>query len=237
LNGIAPDLIGREQCLDFLRNRTFRQTMLIRDGPPLDRKVSPGRVKTLWIAAALRADAGTVDLRSDKAVSFTLLDGRGIEARLPIAKAAFKILAERWPVATAFADLYTGASQRLGPGAHADAAQRDVLAAEIMRCFVGGAVELHCCPSPFAVEPGERPTACILARLQATRGGEVTNRRHELMPLDESAQALLARLDGTRSRNEIAALLWPDAPESERVARLTEALAALGTRALLVPAV
>lgn len=91
LNRIATDLLGREQVLDFLRNRTFRQTMLIRDGPPLDRKVSPERVKSLWIAAPLRPSNPPSGVHSDKPQGFSLPDGRILEAHTPISKAALSL--------------------------------------------------------------------------------------------------------------------------------------------------
>ena len=46
--------------------------------------------------------------------------------------------------------------------------------------------------------------------------------------------ALLPLLDGTRTREQIAASRWPALPETERLAALDAALALLGRQALLV---
>jgi hypothetical protein len=58
---------------------------------------------------------------------------------------------------------------------------------------------------PCAVEPGERPTASRLARLQLERRNVVTNYKHvDLNLVDDDIRALIRHLDGTRDR---AALL------------------------------
>ena len=44
---IAPDVVHQEQYMDFLRNRTFRQTLLVHDSVALTRNMSPQRVERL----------------------------------------------------------------------------------------------------------------------------------------------------------------------------------------------
>ena len=52
---------------------------------------------------------------------------------------------------------------------------------------------------------GERPVACPLARAQARRGGVVTNRLHQEVLFPEAVvRWVLGRLDGTRTRTELA---------------------------------
>ena len=234
LNRIAPDLLRREQTLDFLRNRTFRQTMLIHDGPPLDRKVSPERVTSLWIGAPLQASHPNANPGSDEVLEFLLPDGRSLEAQSPISKAAFLVLGERWPLAISFAELFGEASRRFQSSARGGVDQRELLASELMRCFANDVVELHCGPSPFVLVSGQRPGACALARLQASSGVQATNRRHELIALDEEARALLPLMDGTRTCEEIAAMRWPALHVAARLERVTNAIAAIGRQALLV---
>src|SRR5262249_60395578 len=45
---IAPDVIRQEQFLDFLTNRTFRQTLLVHAELTIDRVITAERVKDLW---------------------------------------------------------------------------------------------------------------------------------------------------------------------------------------------
>jgi methyltransferase-like protein len=234
LDRIAPDFLRREQLLDFLRSRSFRHSLLVPEGAALDRKVRPERVMALRVAAQLRAAGTPVDVHSGRPVAFSLPDGRGVEAAFPICKSALTILADRWPLAMTFQELYATAANRLSARPGDDAGQRALLASEIMRLFVADAVELHSTPSPFAVEAGPRPVASPLARLQAARDVRATNLRHELVALDDSTRALLPLLDGTRTREEIAALHWPGLGAGKRMGRVMTALTSIGRQAFLV---
>lgn len=73
LGRIAPGLMRREQFLDFLKSRSFRQSLLTREGAALDRKLSPARIMSLRIAAPLQRDDPVADLGSDRAETFPAL--------------------------------------------------------------------------------------------------------------------------------------------------------------------
>ena len=57
LSRVAPDLLQREQFLDFLRNQMFRQTLLVREATTLNRTLSPERVLGLYVATKATARA------------------------------------------------------------------------------------------------------------------------------------------------------------------------------------
>jgi hypothetical protein len=59
-----------------------------------------------------------------------------------------------------------------------------------------------------AEEPGERPCANALARLQAsTPGWVVSGARHVAMDMDAPGRVLLGLLDGSRTHNELVAVM------------------------------
>lgn len=234
LNRIAPGLIRREQFLDFLKSRSFRQSLLIRAGAALDRKLSPARVMALRVAAPVQHDQTPVDLASDRPETFRFGDGRSIEASNRIVKSALAILAAQWPLAITFDRLHKQAAAALGSGEHQTSAERDLLAAEILGLHLGGAAELHRAVPPFVLSAGPRPEASAIARRDAPRGAASANLRHEPIVLRDGERALLPMIDGTRTRAEIAASHWPALPEPERLAALDAALASLGGQALLV---
>jgi hypothetical protein len=64
-------------------------------------------------------------------------------------------------------------------------------------------VELHACPPRFVSDVSERPVASPLAQLQAEAGGQVTNLRHETVPLSDLERQLVRLLDGTRDRSAL----------------------------------
>lgn len=234
LNRIAPGLMRREQFLDFLRSRSFRHSLLIRQGAALDRKLSPARVMALRVAAPVQRDVAPIDLASDRAETFRLADGRSLEASPRIVKSALAILAAHWPLPIPFDELHEKAATQLGAGARDPLAERQLLAAEFLRLHLGGAAELHRAAPPFVLAAGPLPEASALARRDATRSAASANLRHESIALQESDRALLPLLDGTRTRADIAAAHWPALSETERLTRVDAALASLGRHALLV---
>ena len=237
LDRIAPSLVRREQFLDFLSSRSFRHSLLIREGAVLERKLTPASIMTLRIAAPVAADGVPADTTLDRPQAFRLIDGRKLDASPPIVKSALTILAERWPLPIAFDDLHERTLARLGSASRDATADRALLAAELLRLYAAGAAELHRGVPRFVLTPGECPQAFSPARRDAQRGaGQIVsaNLRHEPTALDDGECALLPLLDGARSRAGIAALRWPALPEAERRANLDHALAALGRRALLV---
>jgi hypothetical protein len=144
------------------------------------------------------------------------------------------VLRANWPIALAFDDLYAKALALLpAEGAAADD-ERTRLASELLKCYGAGVVELHSTPSPFVIDAGERPTGSPVTRLQLQRGLLATSLRHEHGTFNEDTRRLFLLLDGTRTRREIAAALWPGAPEDDSMRELEAALAHLGRLALLV---
>jgi hypothetical protein len=222
----------REQFLDFLKSRSFRQSLLIRAGAALDRKLSAARVMALRVAAPVQRNEAPVDLASDRAETFRFADGRSVEASARIVKSALTILAAQWPFAIPFDQLHQEAAAKIG--AHDTSAERDVLAAETLRLHLGGLAELHRAAPPFVLASGPRPEVGAIVRRAAPRGAASANLRHEPIVLRDDERALLPLLDGTRTREQIAASRWPALPEAERLAALDAALALLGRQALLV---
>ncbi|MEO8305183.1 MAG: class I SAM-dependent methyltransferase [Betaproteobacteria bacterium] len=231
---VAPDVLKREQFIDFIRGRTFRETLLVHQGVELTRKVSPVRVMSLRVASKARPVRDTPDLQSNAVEEFRTPEGKGMSTASRLAKAAMVVLAERWPLATAFDNLHAAAREKLvSPGASTDD-ERARLASEMLQCYAAGVLELHHAPSPFVLDVGERPEASAVARLQAKRGAPATSLKHEHGSFNADTLRLFLLLDGTRTRREIAATLWSGAPESASLAELDRALSTLARLALMV---
>jgi methyltransferase-like protein/2-polyprenyl-3-methyl-5-hydroxy-6-metoxy-1,4-benzoquinol methylase len=233
LAAIAPDVLRREQFMDFIRNRPFRETLIVREGVPLARKISPLRVMALRVASKARAVREAPDLRSSALEEFRTRDGKGVSTPSPVFKAFMAVLADHWPVAQPFDDLHALARVRIDVPGEADPGERTQLASQILKCYARGVVELHRTRSPFVLDAGVRPEASAVARFQARRGNTVTNLQHEHGTFSDDTRRLFLLLDGTRTRGEIAATLWPGVPESESLAELESALAHFGRLALL----
>jgi methyltransferase-like protein/SAM-dependent methyltransferase len=204
---IAPGVIRQEQYMDFLRNRTFRQTLLVHADAPINRKITPKHLRRLGISGWLQAETPGADICSDDLVTYHGARGARLRTTHAIAKAAAIVLNDRWPRALGFGELLReamGMLQRAGQSTGTESEAPAVLAGDMLRCFGSGLVQLHARASPFSGSPGDRPAASPLARLQARRDARVTNLRHEPVQLDGDLARLIQWLDGTRNREEIA---------------------------------
>ncbi len=229
---IAPDLVKREQFLDFLRNSTFRQTLLVHEEARPERKIAPWRMAQLFVGSRLRPTQDPVPLDTDAPAEFRVPAGGTFTAHARVAKAALVVLSEHWPAWIGFEALCAtaGARARL----EVTDEHRGHLAATLLNVFAAGMAELHSVPPPFVLTPGAQPTVSPLVRVQAARGPNVTNLRHEPLDMAESARQFLARADGSRSRQALAQAAWPRERPEVALALVEEALAQLGRQALLV---
>ena len=213
LRRIGPDLVRVEQYMDFLRSRTFRETLLVHQGVAIKRKLDAQALPQFLVATLAHPVSGQHSLAEGAAESYRVPTGATLTTGNAITKAAMLLLAEQWPRAVPFAELLQGARARLatGAGSLADAATlaQDAahLANDLMRSFVVGVVELRMRAPQLCAAPSARPSASPLARLQAEEGRPITNLRHEPAALDEPNRQLLRLLDGTRDRDALVAAL------------------------------
>lgn len=206
LRMIAPDLIRMEQYMDFLRNRPFRQTLLVHQGVQLNRNLGWQSLAGLYVESQVRPEGDDASLNSSAPLVFKLANGASLTTPNPITKAAMTVLSRTWPRAMQFEALHKAARALLdeqGPAAMGialPAPEEQILGADLLTCFSANIVTLRAMPWRHAMKAGERPKATPLARLQAARGPTVTNLRHEMVNLDESSRYILIQLDGQRDR-------------------------------------
>ena len=200
LSGGIRDVIRMEQYMDFIRNRTFRSTLLCHRERQLDRNVDSARVTRLFVAAGIEPVDAKADVRAVRQETFKTLSGIQFHTAVPLTKAAMQILAAAWPRSVLFADLLAGAQRMLGAtGSEAGSN----LAADILQLYAANAVELHSIPSSFVTVVSEKPRTSSLVRLQASQGARVTNLRHESLPVNDVERRMLSLLDGVRKRREV----------------------------------
>jgi methyltransferase-like protein len=200
---LATDQIATEQYMDFLRNRAFRETLLVHGRNAPSWQVRAERVERLHVASAARpAENAPVDVKSEEPVKFRSPSGLVLSTNRPLLKAAIQVLSEAWPGTLPFAELLTRsrAAAGLNDPATADADARN-LAGGLVDSYLGSdMVELHGAPIVVANTASEKPKAIPSARIRAEERRPVANRRHELVRLGDLERCLLTLLDGTRDR-------------------------------------
>ncbi len=211
------NVVELEQYLDFLRNRTFRQTLLCHAGLTVNRTIKPESLRPFHLASRAVPDAAEPDIQSRAVEKFKTIDGAALSIDHPVSKAAMIHLALQWPRTVAFEALLPAAEARLHSGNGSHPAERPanapddayVLSTNLLKAFVysDNLVEAHIYPPAFVVEVSERPAASPWARQIAGIEPKVTNLRHERVELDPLNQYLLPFVDGTRTFDQLLELL------------------------------
>jgi SAM-dependent methyltransferase len=238
LDAVATRL-EREQYLDFLHLRRFRQTLLCHEGHGVDLAVTPERLaslnfSTLVRAAGAAADAGTagpLEFRHPYHGSFRTDD--------PIAKAVCLALSRGDRGGMSFADLVADASRVLGEPGRGSEAASEALVPALLSLYARDLIEIHAVRWRFSAAPSAWPRAGAHARMLAERGQPVVNAAHGAVLLPTPfLRRLLPLLDGTRTHDELLEALVAVTPPEEREqltpGRLQRGLRLLADNALLL---
>ena len=215
------DPLAREQYLDFLRERMFRQTLLCRATAPVDRPPRPERLAGLAASAPLR---WTADEESGR-LTFSGPGGAHLTTDHPVVVGVLQQLGSAWPAAPRVSEL-------------AAEGQLAIVCDALLRCFAANLVRLHVQPAPVSVSAPERPAVSALARLEAAQGELLTTLRHTGLQLgDDLGRRLVTLLDGTRDRAAlIEALAAGSALDRAALATaLDESLERLARAGMLLP--
>ena len=210
LGQFGNDPVRLEQYLDFITNRSFRQTLLCHQGLALRRNFSPEQMAGFWVASPVLPESGKPDLHSTAPERFRNAHGTKLTASHPVAKAALMHLSEIWPQALPFEALLEVARRRLEPetmpiySAERLAHEAQGVGEMLLSGFWVDMVELHVCPPRYQTQIGERPEASLLARHQARSRRHVMNLRHEALTIDdEITYRLLPWVDGQHDRSAL----------------------------------
>jgi SAM-dependent methyltransferase len=210
----VEDAVRREQYLDFVKGRMFRQNLLCHAAVRVDRSPRPEVLERLAFSTPT-APTGPPD--ADGRVVFEGPGGVALTTDQPAVIAAFERAAEQWPAAVWVRDL--------------DETDRSVVCEALLGAYAANMLSLHASPPRLAERPGERPEASPLARRQAAEGEFVTTLRHRSVRLeDDLGRRLIGLLDGTRDRAALAAAMRPYAGDEVEAAleRSLDGLARLG---------
>ena len=216
----------REQYLDFIEGRRFRQTVLCRSGHDLDFELTPERVEPLLLLATTRPTVAIEDWTSHAPVEFKTAQGVPVTCTEPFTKAFYQVLGEHFPHGLRYSELREEIVSRTG------AVDDSKLMRVLVASFSGGVVDVRSHKFTFAEQVSERPVASALARVQAELGNSVASLNlgtHNLP--DGLVRTLVPLLDGTRDLQglvlELSARGVPNVSE-ENVRKALEVVAGFG---------
>ncbi len=208
LGETARTTIEMEQYLDFLRNRTFRRTLLCHDSVEVNRRLTIDPIAHYYVASfakPIESDAAVVERSIER---FEASDGKVFATDHPVTKAVFHYLSEITPRAVRFGELLREACSRLeqvSPNP-ADAA---ALAANLLQAFSASLelVEFHVYTPRMVMVVSDKPLASPMARYQAQHGILAANLLHRRVELDNLTRLILMNLDGQNDRNALLEFL------------------------------
>jgi SAM-dependent methyltransferase len=210
--GLIPEsMTGRwldaEAALDDALAIRFRHALIAREDAPCARPPQADALSGLAFYADLGSD-DEIDLEASIEQHVRNPAGNTFPVTLPAMKAAAMALSAAYPGALAYPDLLASARQVMAEfGAAADVDEAAFRAA-LFQLVMSHGVMPTVAAAAYPNAPGERPCAHALARLQAcTPNWEVSGARHVAMDMDAAGRALLALLDGSRTIDELAALM------------------------------
>jgi len=237
------DVVTREQYMDFVEGRAFRESLFCQREIPLQRRFDPRRIAEYHLATSARAADGPDDPAAGGITTFKTESGSTLATDHRLSKAVIGILGSIWPETRSFADVLQQALSNLGAAAPARAKldeEVEALGGLLHRAFAAGQFELHYSPPRMTTTIGERPKASLLARRQAEIGLVVTNLRHRSVSLkDDAVRKFLMLVDGTRTVEQLVSDLKvavaADVGATVTRAGVEENLRLLAKLALLVP--
>jgi SAM-dependent methyltransferase len=242
--GIAPearaaldtlDPMTREQYLDFIKCRRFRETLLCRDEVGLERSDAAGRLRSLLFTAARLVRSVPQDKAAEPETTEASAGETGGDAGTRVMMALLDVLRAAAPHALPLEAL-VDTIRALPEGDRASMpAEADPLAI-VLASLRAGVIEPHVIAPRLAFPPGERPTASAVVRAQLAGGELVTSLSHRLIKIDDDiAKRLLPLLDGTRDRRELLAATGELAgPEKSAAANLDQHLHRLARLGLMI---
>ncbi len=207
LNGLASDRVRREQYLDFLTCRRFRQTLLCHGEAALDGP-RPEAVRGFRIASAAKPCSANPQLALSIPEEFEAPGNARLKTADSLAKAIVLHLGGIWPQSIPFPDLLAAGRARLGlpadPGADEETASE--YAEALLGMAMAGVVELHLHAPHMAIEPSAQPTISPLVRWRLMqKAGTATNLLHRPVRVEDPiVRELMLLLDGTRDRRALA---------------------------------
>ena len=205
------DPIAREQYLDFIKCRRFRETLVCRAGVDVQHEIAPERLQRLAFTAARRVrsppqERGAAD---GPEAARTVPDARGPEAGhesdAALTLAVLDALREAAPRALPLGEVI-GQVRAREDESRLPAVGEAELRALIVAGVQAGVFEPHLIMPPAAFPPGERPIASAVVRAQLDAGDVVASIWHQPVKIDDDvAKRLLPLLDGTRDRQLLLA--------------------------------
>jgi SAM-dependent methyltransferase len=204
LKSLNLNLLATEQYMDFVRNRTFRSSLLCHADAKLDRNIDPERLYGMEVASLISIKEPWLD--GNPAV-FVGPGGQELRIDKKVGAALFTAVAslgkQSAPVSQLIDEVMAKSADDLGDADQA--AVRADLGRLLLQGYFKKMVEFFVGPTaqPSMAADGDHPAVLPLARWQAGKGQKVSSPRLDMLAADPFVTKFITVCDGTRDRTAI----------------------------------
>ncbi len=207
----VPDLIRREQYLDFLLNRRSRSSILCHANRSVRQLIHPKYYSGLYFGSSAKAkcdDEGNTKKISETV--FKMPNDAELSVGTPLLSACLMVLEEHWPHNILLDDLVNQARKLLLENgidvSDGVVAEHKGVAARLLELARIGVCDIALKKNKCLTEISTKPKANQLSRLLAALRGQqsvVVNTKHQNVKVDSFSMYVLELLNGDRTRDEI----------------------------------
>ncbi|MDE2421201.1 MAG: methyltransferase regulatory domain-containing protein, partial [Gammaproteobacteria bacterium] len=189
-----------EQHLDFLNERTFRQTILVPENraSEINYQIDNPRLQQLHFAGTFTPiESSNRLIGLDESLTFQTING-AVKIEHPLAILAAQILDEHYPSTLEIHTLIQIVNQK---SQHTDKPQKlieclPIIFQFIQSMIIKGMIRYRCSPITLATEIAEYPLKDAHTYQTHTNKGLITNTWHDPIQLNVIEQSILPLLDG-----------------------------------------
>lgn len=209
----VEDIVQIEQYMDFVRNRSFRESLVCHRDVVLNREIETTHFTSFYYTTFLRPLSDNPDIRSNNNEEFVDQSGNKIISNNPSVKASWCYMASRGPQPVSFSELVDGIQTLLGndhvivENVEETEKTHKQITDHLWWCYSQGLIRIYTQSADMNIHPGERPLASPIARYEAKHQLLITNQIHERVEIDNLTHHILPLLDGKHDRNAIVAAL------------------------------
>lgn len=199
------DVVEKEQYVDFVRNRRFRQTLLVHDNKTPNFDVPPQKILDFSLTSNNLAPDFNVSVKTFKSDQTLTFSKGAISFPDKAAAALYGLLHEQGNQPITSKRLVSKATKITGGNAQTRKAILDTG----MRLVFSGNLILHASSYDDNLRVSNKPEVWKLARHQSSMRTRITTQRHEMVTLDdELARNLAILLDGSRTITDAVDILF-----------------------------
>ena len=208
LDKIGTNIIQREQYMDFIRNRMFRQTLLCHDDISLTRGIDVENISSMNMSSNCEAVTKDPDLTSNAEVEFKV-NNLHFSSECPYTKCAVNYLGSIWPEYISFQDILEKVGTFIDNNLQTKAERNedindvDLFATKIFNLYAKNIIDLSLYPPTVTKTISKNPVIGPIACLQAQTQDWTTNQLHQVVDVDVISKHLLPLLDGQHDDKKI----------------------------------